>query len=287
MRVRYVRTCLAAVILGSWSPPGLAGTDEITDGEAHHKLKSNIGLVSDYVSRGLSETWGKPAIQASAEFEHTSGWYLGVWGSNVSTNLYPGGSLELELTAGYEQEAIANVSVAGELTYYLFPGANFSKGICQWTRACPSQSFNTLEGRFLLRWKWLTAASSLAITDYFGDAVSSGYQGSSRGTTYWELDANPRLPVSEGWSLISHIGYTRYTTRLAAPRFVNGVDPSYWDWKLGVSKAFRGNAKGWSVNLYYTQASNSDVYGDVASLANAQTRDLGGPTLILSVFKQF
>jgi len=40
-------------------------------------------LTSDYVFRGVSQTDSSPAIQASLDYEHESGFFAGVWASNV------------------------------------------------------------------------------------------------------------------------------------------------------------------------------------------------------------
>lgn len=44
---------------------------------------ANVGLVSDYVWRGASQTQEDPALQAGVDYRSASGWSLGIWGSNV------------------------------------------------------------------------------------------------------------------------------------------------------------------------------------------------------------
>ena len=52
--------------------------------KAPYTLSANVFLVSDYLFRGITQTWGKPAIQGGFDFVHDSGIYLGTWASNVS-----------------------------------------------------------------------------------------------------------------------------------------------------------------------------------------------------------
>src|SRR5450759_2873562 len=44
----------------------------------------NVGLVSQYIFRGLSQTNGSPALQGGLDYAHSSGFYAGTWLSNIS-----------------------------------------------------------------------------------------------------------------------------------------------------------------------------------------------------------
>jgi uncharacterized protein (TIGR02001 family) len=37
-------------------------------------LSANAGAVSQYVSRGFRQTWGRPALQAGLDLTHPNGW---------------------------------------------------------------------------------------------------------------------------------------------------------------------------------------------------------------------
>jgi len=71
-------------------------------------LTGNIGGVSDYLFRGISQTDQEPALQGGVEYGSADSWYVGAWGSNVSwlsdnsalgTNV--SNSLEIDLYAGW------------------------------------------------------------------------------------------------------------------------------------------------------------------------------------------
>jgi len=44
----------------------------------------NMAVTSDYVWRGVSQTEDRPAFQSGLDWDHSSGFFLGAWGSNVS-----------------------------------------------------------------------------------------------------------------------------------------------------------------------------------------------------------
>ena len=110
--VTILSAALAAAML---SPVAVMAADEPA---SPHTFTGNVGVYSQYVFRGLAQTNGDPAIQGGLDYAHSSGFYLGVWGSNVSwlrENLSvgpapvaiagtyaQGGSLELDLYAGYK-----------------------------------------------------------------------------------------------------------------------------------------------------------------------------------------
>ncbi len=246
-------------------------------------LSASVGAVSDYVSRGLTQTWGKPALQAELEAEHDAGFYAGAFVSNVSRNEYPGGSVETQLWLGYEYEFAADAALSAEATYFAYPGANFGKGVCAPAPACPDQSFNTAEGRLAARWRWLSARFAYAFSDYFGAAPTTGYQASTRGTWYAELNGTYPLPGHETWELGAHVGRTRYSARYAYPDPAVAQDPSYWDWRLSLTKTFNDSWGAWRVGAYYTQASNASFYDNTRSLTNGETFNLGRPTVLVGV----
>lgn len=65
------------------------------------ELTLTAEAVSDYRSRGQSQTLGDPALQASATLAHDSGLYLGAWASNVDFGNDLKTRLEVDYYAGY------------------------------------------------------------------------------------------------------------------------------------------------------------------------------------------
>lgn len=48
-----------------------------------HPITGNLGLVSDYRFRGISQTATRPAIQGGFDYAHASGIYAGTWASKL------------------------------------------------------------------------------------------------------------------------------------------------------------------------------------------------------------
>ena len=46
-------------------------------------FSANVGLYTDYIFRGYTQTGNEPAIQGGFDVEHSSGLYAGTWASNV------------------------------------------------------------------------------------------------------------------------------------------------------------------------------------------------------------
>lgn len=71
-------------------------------------LQASLGLTSDYVHRGLSQSSGEPAVQLGAGLRWTNGFEAGVWGSTLDTSDDP----DAGDSSGYELDALLGWSVA-------------------------------------------------------------------------------------------------------------------------------------------------------------------------------
>lgn len=248
--------------------------------KASYTLSANAYLVSNYLFRGQTQTWGRPALQGGFDFVHESGVYVGTWASNVSGNQFAGGSLEMDLYAGYNGKISDDLGYSAGLLYYYYPGANVDRGSSCGT--CFNKKFDTLEANVGASWSWLSTKLSYSLTDYFSaDQNTLGLNGDSKGTLY--LEGNANVPLAEGLTLVAHVGYLKYGEERATP--LNGeTDPSYIDWKLGVSYAMKD---GWTAGAYYVDATNDDFYRGVTSFANSDTKDLNKSAVYLTIGRTF
>jgi len=239
----------------------LAGITSIAnaDGAPASAVTGNVAVTSDYMFRGLTQTWGRPAIQGGADYTTAAGFAAGFWGSSISQRTYPGGAMELDLYASYGRNFGNDWSWRVGLYGYVYPGGNLDQA----NPRLPSRSSDTLEANVALGWKWLTLKYNRALTDYFGADVEEGYLGSSRGTSYLQLDAT--LPLKGAWSLALHAGHTHYTTTLVAPLADGARNPDYSD--LGATLKYQ-LATHWSLSGGVTHATNAAFYRRTASLLN-------------------
>jgi len=237
-----------------------------------HTFTANANLVTEYRFRGIDQTWGQPALQGGFDYAHADGWYAGVWGSNVSSNSYAGGSLELDYYGGYNGKFNDDLGwTAGGYGYY-YPGANFNKA------ATPgaNQSFDNFEVNAGLSWKWVSYKLSVSTTDYFGANTKTGYTSGSKGSMYHDLSVN--YPLADDLTLGFHVGRTDVKAMYGT------VNPDYTDYKLSIAKTFKD---GWNTSLAYVKSSNDAFFKNTPSLANSEVRDLNKAVLVLQAGRTF
>src|SRR4030081_1004235 len=75
--------CLLIAPAQAQTTPAPADAEPAKPAEPY-TITGNFGIYSQYIFRGLTQTDRKPAFQGGFDFAHTSGFYLGTWGSNVS-----------------------------------------------------------------------------------------------------------------------------------------------------------------------------------------------------------
>ena len=72
-----VRSLMAATILGST----LLAAPAFAQEESDITVSGNVALVSEYRFRGVDLSDSDPAIQGGISVSHSSGLYVGTWGS--------------------------------------------------------------------------------------------------------------------------------------------------------------------------------------------------------------
>lgn len=245
----------------------------------------SVTLVSDYIFRGQSQTWGGPALQVSIEAAHSSGLYAGFFASNVSDHWLPGAAVETDLYGGYRTKVADTFGVDVGAVYYMYPGANWSDSV--FTGFNARNRLDTAEAYVAVSWEWLTFKTGRTLNEYFGWStnnspvnggffgdLNAGVTGNTRGSHYFELNA--AYDVAEGWNVSGQIG--RQIIRHAT-----GLDISYY--KVGVTRTLPA---GWSAGLFYSASSEPNAYKDFVSLDNGRsTSDIAKDTLFASVTKAF
>jgi uncharacterized protein (TIGR02001 family) len=263
MRNRFAQT---SFLLATLPVAGTALAQAANDGA--HSISGNAALVSDYVFRGLTQTWGRPAVQGGADLTMKNGFAAGFWASSISERSYPGGALELDLYASYGTSFNDDWSWRAGLYAYVYPGANLDQA----TPALSARSFNTVEANAALTWKWITLKYSRSLSDYFAIDTEQGYRGDSKGTGYLQLDA--AIPLAEALSLALHAAHTDIPTRFAIFPANGANDPSYDD--FGATLKYQ-MATHWSASVGVTLADNHKFYAQTVSFLDAgNSRDVGG-----------
>jgi len=214
---------VAAGTLGTL--PTLAQAQEST-------LSYNVGVVSDYRYRGISQSRLQPAVQGGIDYADKSGFYVGAWGSTIKwIKDTPGvtkGSVELDLYGGYK-------GTAGGLAYDVgFLRYEYVKNNLQNATAGAANA-NTNEVYGAVTYGPATLKYSHAISNIFGFV-------NSKNSYYVDLSAN--FDLGSGYTLTPHVGYQSIK---------NNGGYSYTDYALTVAKDL-GNGLSATVALIGTDA---------------------------------
>jgi uncharacterized protein (TIGR02001 family) len=252
----------------------------------------NIGLYSQYIFRGLTQTDRGPALQGGIDLTHSSGFYLGAWASNISwlRDLNPGagqsayekgGHLELDLYGGYRYAFANGVGIDVGALQYIYPGSRTSGREDWWASAYTTEVYGALS------YGWLQAKISSVVSDSawtVGKYPGTDNSKHAQGTYYAELNAT--IPVSDligakdglasGITGIAHIARQEFN----AGSFND--DFSYTDYKLGLQKSFsEGALNGVNVGGYWTYANTKDAFWTL------KDRNIGDSTGTVFVQKTF
>lgn len=188
-------------------------------------VSMNVGLTSDYMFRGISQTQGNGAIQGGLDVAHESGLYVGTWASNVDFGDSVDGNVEFDYFLGFTNDIGENLSYDLGWIKYDYPGN-----------------------------------SSLNYSEYYGSFTAYGFK---LGAAYSDdfADDNTTLYSYVGYSytLPYEIGlalqYGNYDFK--DPTFFSNSgndEDSYNDWSIGLTKTLAGLDFG----LTYTDTSLSD-----------------------------
>jgi len=251
---------LNTLILAALAVPSVALAEEASP------FTANVGLTSDYIFRGISQTSGNPAIQGGIDYAHSSGFHAGVWGSNVSwiSDFTPAisSSLELDTYFGFGNSFAEDFSYDVGYVRYNYPASNYPVGA---TKADTDEIYGSLA------YKWISAKYSYGLGKFL---TVPGAQG----TNYLELNAS--FPVGEtGITLGAHYGKQTYKGVAADALALAGTSATYSDYKLSAAKEFGG----YTVALAYSDT-NSPKAGFYTTPAG---KDLARATAVLSVTHAF
>jgi len=242
-------------------------------GSAHAEWFGGVGVTSDNIERGVSQSDRKASANAQLGLRSAAGAYASLGIAGVSDAQFVG-SDGYKLTPeigwafadlGRSQDWRTGVFLRGQV----FPGArgpwfgSLPPRLQAQAAQAASSDYATLEVGGSLGWKLVTLSVSRSLTDYLGlSATQTGPTGDqlieSKGTTYVGLDVD--------WPLSGRLTLSAGAGRLRVPNF-DGL--SYTDWRVGAS----GQAWGLRWGL---QASGSDADGARYRLGNRLDGDSAG-----------
>ncbi len=123
------RLPLAALAALAFATPAFAQTGDAAGPPAEPTpavtVTGSLTLASQYRFRGISLSDEEIALQGSVNLNHRSGFYAGVWGSNLDGFGELGGSnLELDLYVGHKRQVASGIAIDAGLLYYAYPGSS-------------------------------------------------------------------------------------------------------------------------------------------------------------------
>jgi uncharacterized protein (TIGR02001 family) len=284
------QTLISLAVLGAVAAPTAAVRAE----EPAWTFPGSVTVVSDYLFRGQTQTWGEMATQVMLEANHQSGFYVGFFGSNVSDQWLPGATLETDLYGGYRGTlpgAASAIAIDVGVVYYMYPGADWDESGFNPPLYDPgtteSSKLDTGEFFVALTWEWLTLKAGIAFTDYFGwntnnsgvgigfaGDLEAGVTGDTEGSYFYELNA--AYEVAPGWTLSAQVGEQVIEES-------TGLDIVYY--KAGVTKALPHD---FAFGVFYSGTDEPDAYKDFLSLRNTiSDTDVAQSTVFASLSKAF
>lgn len=226
MNARAIFTA-ASLLLAPLSGQALTLSEDYT-------LEIDLAAVSDYRSRGISQTLGDPALQGGATLIHSSGLYLGAWTSNVDYGFDFKTRQEVDYYAGWYWQATDAISLDLGYLKYSYPK----------------------EGQFNM-------SEVYAILDLYGVKLGAYYSsdapnafGEDQDTLYSYLGYSFALPAEVGLEL--RLGYND----VKDPAFWSASGDnrdSYYEWEAKLTRAFFGIT--WGLSYIDTDLSKSECLG--------------------------
>ena len=207
----------------------------------------NIGLASDYVFRGVTQTTHAPAIQGGIDYAHASGLYIGTWASNVKRIKDSGAlatgdaNVELDTYFGIRNEIVGDLGYDFGYIRYNYLGA--------YTPQVGYDNADTAEVYGAASYKFVTLKYSYSLLDGFFTTPNS------KGTNYLDLSANYPVEIA-GMTLGAHIGRQNIVGATADSYNSAGSSLSYVDYKLSASKDFNS----YVLSLSYTNSNASSSF---------------------------
>ncbi len=191
-------------------------TDKISlaAGESSFEFSGNVALVSEYRFRGVDLSGGDIAVQGGVDISHSSGFYVGTWGSSLDEDTVGFGHTELDVYGGYSGDLTEGVSFDLGVIAYLYPNAG--PGDFDYVELYGSVGFTFGPAEVTLGGAYAPDQDSLGSTD----------------NLYVYTDLGVGIPGT-GVTVTGHVGYTDgFLT------FTN--DSKAFDWSIGAETTLFG-----------------------------------------------
>ncbi|MGN6375248.1 MAG: TorF family putative porin [Sphingomonas sp.] len=210
-------------------------------------VTGGVTLISDYRFRGLTQTDGGPAAQATINVNSSTGLYVGTWVSTIdggddgSTPALTGyGDAEVDLYGGYTKTLSNGFGFDAGLLYYYYPGGD--KGL----------NTDFFEPYASISYTLGPVSTKVGVNYAWGGQSGLDFTSGKDDNTYVYGQAGVGIPGTPV-TVTGHVGYTKGSLGLVN---MNSADDSYWDWSLN-AEAVGGPIK---VGVTYLDTDVTDAY---------------------------
>lgn len=175
----------------------------------------SVGVSSDQVFRGLSQTGGNWAMQGDLHVSGAAGWFVGTWASAADKESGYYGSTEINPYAGYYRPLANDWSLRGTYVRYLYPS-----------------------GRRYLDYDYDEVSASLIYADRISLSVGwspnftqNSLLGAAEDRRSLAYEFTSRQPLWRSLSLSASAGFYDLSDL---------YDDTYWAWSGGLGWRYRG-----------------------------------------------
>ena len=259
---------IALSLVAAFAAPAVA-----EEAAGPHTFTANVGVVSNYIFRGISQSQHRPAIQGGVDYAHASGLYAGLWASQVNWTDRPdwtyqkNNHVEVDVYGGYKG-TIGDVGYDVGFIRYFYPG-DFRATV----GGAPNVTANTSEVYVGATWNIVSLKYNHVVSQNIFGWGGTGANNTSEGSGY--IDLTVTYPVNETVNVIAHVGRQNIKNTVET-----GLPASYTDWKLGVTKDFGFGI----VGVNYT---DTNAKGAVGQAYRWDGKDVGKGVVSLSFLKNF
>lgn len=238
--MRVFRTMNFRLLAGA---AGLATAFFVTPAFAQEEAPSDftvagsVSMVTDYRFRGVSQTDKEIAVQGGVSVSHSSGLYVGTWGSNLAGwGTFGGSNTELDIYGGYATEITSGVKLDVGLTWYMYPGGSDTTDFAE-----PYVKLSGDVGPASILVGVAYAPKQKALGRVYDDATAFNLglpdtPGKKSDNVYIWGDASTSIPNTPV-TLKAHLGYSDGNAGLGPNGTSIAPTGSYLDWMLGADVA--------------------------------------------------
>ena len=187
-------------------------------GSAFAGATGNVGAVSEYMFRGISQGTGA-AVQGGVDYASDSGFYLGLWGSNID---WGPGSVETDVYGGFAGKA-GDIGYDVGAIYYYYPEEDETN---------TDPSVNTIEAYFGLTF------GPVGIKAYYSPKYFGAEDGGGDDVDEIYLSGTAAFPLSDSLNLTAGLGYTTLGEKIITDG--SKLTDDYIDYSVGLAKTIDG-----------------------------------------------